>query len=112
MSIQLPSLSWFWQIQDNRPVKNILTGSLGTDPAKGCLHLTTFNYKVYADDTDEDNKKLVAEYHAQLPWSQKLRRTEVTSRVFDYSLDGLKEIQSWLETESESVLDANRSQEG
>lgn len=111
MSIKLPSLSWFWQIQDNRPVKNILTGSLGTDPAKGCLHLTTFNYKVYADDTDEDNKILVAEHHAQLPWSQGLKRSETTSRKFDYSIEGIKEIELWLESESETVLSANKKED-
>ncbi|MBQ2943646.1 MAG: hypothetical protein IJD93_02965 [Ruminococcus sp.] len=108
MEIKLPQLSWFHQIQDNRPVRNIFTGSLGTDPAHGSLHLKTFNYKVYATDEkregeDEDTIILVAECFTQLPFSQKLARVDQRSQSFEYSQQGIAQIISWLEEQSSMV---------
>ena len=108
MEIKLPQLSWFHQIQDNRPVRNIFTGSLGTDPAHGSLHLTTFNYKVYATDEkcegeEEDTIILVAECFTQLPFSQKLARVDQKSKNFEYSTQGIAQIVEWLEEQSAEV---------
>lgn len=101
MIINLPQLSWFRQIQDNRPVRNIFTGSLGTNSEHGSLRCTTFNYKVYAEDTakegEEENIVLIAQCHIQLPWAQNLECKNHQQKEFEFSPQGITQAATWLE---------------
>lgn len=101
MNFNLPRLSWFWQIQDNRPVMNILTGSLGTDPEHGCLRKKTFNYKVNAieipQEGQEDKIMLSASCYVQLPWAQNMECINHRQKDFEYSQEGIAQIEQWLE---------------
>lgn len=101
MEIKLPQMSWFHQIQDNRPVRNIFTGSLGTDHEHGSIRCTTFNYKVYAtdkkkEDTEEEIIIIVAECHTQLPYSQKSECIDFKKESFEYSAQGIQQAADWL----------------
>lgn len=120
MEIKLPQLSYFHQIQDNRPVRNKHSGSLGTDPEHGAFCTTTFNYKVYADDakaeentdnpettaesTEEEKIILIAECYIQLPWSQGLECKCHNRKAFSFSVQGLADIALWLNEQYAALM--------
>lgn len=101
MEIKLPQLSWFRQIQDNRPVRNFFSGSLGTDPEQGSLRHKTFNYEVYAEELKKEEEEeviiLVAKCHVMLPWSQGLERTGHQQKEFKFSAEGIEQAAAWIE---------------
>ncbi len=105
MEIKLPQLSWFRQIQDNRPVRNFLSGSLGTDPEHGCLRKKTFNYKVNAEEITQEGEEekiiLVAQCYVQLPWSQNLECINHQQKEFEFSAEGIAQAGQWLEEQYE-----------
>lgn len=101
MGIKLPNYNWFVNKQGAMYVTNIYTGSCGTNPHTGCLNSTTFNYKVYADFSDDDNgSKIVAEHWLITPWSLGAKREKYTKAEFENSADGLLAAQNWLIDES------------
>lgn len=108
MDIKLPQLSWFRQIQDNRPVRNFLTGSLGTDPAKGALHKTIFNYQVNAEEetteSGEEKITLLAQCHIQLPYTQRFERRDHRKKVFEFSAQGIADATEWLKAQYKDLM--------
>ena len=110
MEIKLPQMSWFHQIADNRPARNIFTGSLGTDPEHGSIRYTTFNYKVYAMDEkvegSEDEVIIIkAECHTQLPFSKGCECVDFKEAKFEFSNEGLSQVIQWLLEQAAQVLD-------
>ncbi len=108
MNFKLPQLSWFRQIQDNRPVKNFLTGSLGTDPEHGCLRKRTFNYKVNAieipQEGQEDKIMLSASCYIRLPWAQNLECVNHQFMEFEFSAEGISQAEQWLEEQYKKLM--------
>ena len=82
--VNLPSLKWF-------EVGNIYTGSLGTDPARGCLNTTTFNYRV-----NVMVGALCVQCWLQPPWNSPEKKSEVLREQFAATDSGINEVKSWL----------------
>lgn len=86
--IQLPTLNWFQH-------ENAYTGSYGTDPLRGCLSVTTFNYRVQLI-TEDNNSKIIATYYLEPPWNCKTYKREDVSKEFDGTASGIKAAEEWL----------------
>ena len=69
--VKLPSMKWF-------RYEKIYTGSLGTDPLRGCSSCTTFNYRIKLVK-HETQEELVAVCFYQLPWNCK---TNISEYIF------------------------------
>lgn len=94
--ISLMSINWFVNAQDGRTVTNILTGSVGTDPQKGVLTSSTFNYKVCVENAGEENACLVADCWITAPWSEDSVKSDVESKAFPCTQEGVEQAESWL----------------
>ena len=86
--IKLPSLDWFMY-------GNIYTGSFRSDPTKGCLCQTTFNYKVKIID-HKDAPYLVASCFFVLPWNSCSNMDEFTFGRFEASTFGIEVAENWI----------------
>lgn len=82
--INLPPLKWL-------EVGNVYTGSLGTDPARGCLNTTTFNYRVHVMGS-----ALCAECWFKLPWNAVYNMDEMILGRFEASDFGIEVAQNWI----------------
>ncbi len=82
--VNLPSLKWF-------EVGNIYTGSLGTDPARGCLNTTTLNYRVHVL-----SGALCAECRFELPWNAVYNMDEMIIGLFEASDFGIEVAGNWI----------------
>ena len=96
--LELPDYPWFYQITGGKPITNIFSGSVGVDPSGGCLHVSTFNYKVFIDSKSDPNR-LVAQCFTQYPWDAKPPRSETVTHNFENSEQGYLEAKEWLEEE-------------
>lgn len=83
--IELPSLKWF-------NFGNVFTGSIGTEPEKGCLNTTNFNFKVKITDKN----KLTAVCWFMLPWNASTNMSEATIGLFDADDFGIEVAENWL----------------
>lgn len=83
--IELPSLKWF-------NFGNIFTGSIGTEPEKGCLNSTTFNYKVKITDKN----KLTAVCCFTLHWNASTNMIEAAIGLFNADDFGIEVAENWL----------------
>ncbi len=98
MKINLPRHQWFIQKQGDMFATNIYSGSLGTNPAKGCIANLTFNYRVYVDvsSNDESGFRLVAEGFNIQPWGAGGGKTDFERAEFDNSPKGIRDAGEWL----------------
>jgi len=99
MRIDLPRFQWFIQKQGDMFATNIYSiysGSLGTNPAKGCIANLTFNYLAYVDvsSNDESGFRLVAEGFNIQPWGR--RKTDFERAEFDNSPKVIRDAGEWL----------------
>ena len=96
--INLPRHLWFLNDHEGKPVINVHTNSYGTDPDEGCLHVKTFNYKVYVDISsgDESQYKLIAECYVIQPWDLGSEKTDFNRSEFENSDEGIKAASDWL----------------
>ncbi len=86
--VKLPSMNWFKHVK-------IYTGSLGTNPLRGCLSCTTFNYRVqmiFVDDVD----KLVAVCFFHLPWIVRTNVFEFKTGFFEATVFGIEIAENWI----------------
>lgn len=83
--IELPSLKWF-------NFGNVFTGSVGTEPEKGCLNSTTFNYKVKITD----GNKLTVVCWFMLPWNASTNMDEAVIGLFNADNFGIEIAENWL----------------
>lgn len=83
--IEFPSLKWF-------NFGNVFTGSIGTEPEKGCLNSTTFNFKVKITDKN----KLTAVCWFVLPWKASTNMVEAAIGLFNADDFGIEVAENWL----------------
>lgn len=103
MSISLPEDFWF--VQNGEITGNVFSGSVGTDPMKGCISETTFNYKVSVEE--KDTKFIViASCYIQLPFNKGSEKINIEQQTFDLKKNGLSCAQKWLESKI-SEFDVN-----
>ncbi|MBR3362180.1 MAG: hypothetical protein IKG39_12650 [Lachnospiraceae bacterium] len=86
--VKLPSMNWFKYGQ-------VYTGSLGTDPLRGCLSCTTFNYRAQMVSVDETNE-LVAVCFFRLPWNSKTNVFEFKTGIFEATEFGIEIAENWI----------------
>lgn len=95
--IQLPSYLWFFQKYGNGYFINVFSGSLGTDPKKGCTNHTTFHYKAFVQVGKEgDPVSFYAEYYRRFPWNEGEVTSEKVWMNFEPSQAGIMEAEQWL----------------
>jgi hypothetical protein len=95
--ITLPPLSWFIQKNGKTVSTNIYTGSLGTDPSKGCLYIASFNYKVYVQPENTDKPAcLYAEYNVRKSLNDGGQIVLGEKEAFPVHTEGLKTASEWL----------------
>ena len=97
-NIELPRHHWFFSRNEGRFVTNQFSGSLGTLPNRGCLRFPTFQYRVRAVCSLEDDKTytLVAECYVLQPFFQGANQTDYTCQSFDNSEAGVRQASEWL----------------
>ena len=103
--IELPYLNWFKGDLDKKTevVKgNTYTGSIGTDPQRGCVSIYTADYKAFFYK-DETGLHLTASWRVRPPWN-KPQDTETIEKVFDGSADGIQEAERWLSSEIQRTI--------
>lgn len=105
MSIKLPNYNWFVNGQGSSCVTNRYSGSCGTSPTTGCVSVTTFNYRVFVEKSDDaDNGlKLIAECFLILPWNKGGSEEHLTRAEFEASPNGLSKAQMWLSNEVRKI---------
>ena len=86
--VNLPSINWF-------KYGKIYTGSLGTDPLRGCLSCTTFNYRVQMISAG-DGDKLVAVCFFRLPWNARTNVFEFKTGIFEATEFGIEIAENWI----------------
>lgn len=86
--VKLPTLDWF-------NYGNVYSGSLRTNPYRGCLSQTTFNYRVKIY-TDKNIKTLVAVCWFELPWGSVSNMRENTVGQFEADNFGIEVAENWL----------------
>ncbi len=94
--ITLPKHLWFVQEQDDRWLTNIYTGSLGTDPQKGCFPRRTFNFKVFVQIGEEGPVCLSVSYYWRTPWNEGAQVEDPGEATFENSQEGLDAAAAWL----------------
>ena len=82
--VNLPSLKWF-------KFGNVYTGSLGTDPSRGCLNTTTLNYRVHVMGSS-----LCVECWFELPWNAVYNADEMFLGRFEASEFGIEVAGNWI----------------
>ncbi len=99
MQIVLPRYDWLVAKQEGKTVTNVFSDSRGTVSGRGCVGVTTFNYKVTPDLSEgEENAKLIVECYVQSPWKPggATTATEPVQAVFEGSEQGLRDAEAWL----------------
>ncbi|MBR3308947.1 MAG: hypothetical protein IKG00_03465 [Lachnospiraceae bacterium] len=86
--VKLPSMNWF-------KYGKIFTGSLGTDPLRGCLSCTTFHYRVQMISVGEVDE-LVAVCFFRLPWNAKTNMFEFKTGIFEATEFGIEIAENWI----------------
>ncbi len=103
MEIELPSLDWMTAEFNKKSGRgNAYSGSFGTDPKKGCLTQTLFEYtavivRTEVEDADGNKKKiktLTAAWRIRPPYPAKA--TEDTVRDFPGDEEGRRAAEAWL----------------
>lgn len=86
--VKLPAMNWFAH-------GKVYTGSLGTDPLRGCASCSTFNYRI-KQVKDDTHKELVAVCYFQLPWYCKTNITEYITGIFEATEFGVEVAENWI----------------
>lgn len=102
MEIELPSYDWMTAEFDKAGKGNAYSGSRGTDPKKGCLTQTLFEYnaiitRAEVEDADGNKKKiktLTCAWRIRPPYPAKA--TEDTVKEFPGTEEGRVEALEWL----------------
>ena len=96
--MKLPRITWLVSRYESRFVTNTFTSSLGTPADSGCVGATTFNYRVFADisSDNENDFFLVAESFIALPLLKKGGKIRVRCAKFECSDEGVCKAAEWL----------------
>lgn len=71
------------------------TGSIGTDPVRGCFSVTTFNYNVRLV-VNEGEKSLMAVCYFQLPWNARSNMKAYNVGIFEPNDFGIEVAENWI----------------
>ncbi|MBO7217109.1 MAG: hypothetical protein J6V50_00235 [Clostridia bacterium] len=95
--IKLTNYIWFIQEQGGKFITNIYSGSLGTNPIRGFMNKTTFNYKAYIKVSKETGPvSFQTEWYLRYPWSTGGKVSETFIKEFSPSQEGINEAENWL----------------
>jgi hypothetical protein len=99
MKIDLPKYHWLISRHEGRFVTNTYSGSLGTRGDSGCIGTRTFNYRVFADISgdNESDFRIVAESYIIQLWHLGGNKTDLERKEFECSEGGVVQAAEWLE---------------
>lgn len=97
MEIELPSYDWFTAEFDKATgLGNCWSGSRGTDPKRGGLSTSLFEYTVTMKKNEDKSLTLTATHWVRPPWPALLDRSCAVAKTFDGSQAGIDEAAAWL----------------
>ena len=96
MIINLPKLSFIYQPQGGWMITNTYSGSLGTDPEKGCRNREIFCFKISIIGDAED-PSIKAECYTQLANMDGTKNYDQAEMTAEPTADGLKIVNEWLD---------------
>ena len=96
MIINLPNLSFIYQPQGGWMITNTYSGSLGTDPEKGCWNREIFCFKISIIGDAED-PSIKAECYTQFASMDGLKKYDQAEMTAEPTADGLKIVNEWLD---------------
>ena len=96
MIINLPKLSFIYQPQGGWMITNTYSGSLGTDPEKGCRNREIFCFKISIIGDAED-PSIKAECYTQFASMDGLKKYDQAEMTAEPTADGLKTVNEWLD---------------
>ncbi len=96
--IVVPRLDWLIGGSRIGGTYNRYFGSCGTDPAKGCLSDSVFNYAVFIEKTEDGDEYI----RAAVYWGTKnfpcRSEDEYETEVFEATEDSLSAVRTWIES--------------
>ncbi len=96
MIIKLPNLSFIYQPQGGWMITNTYSGSLGTDPEKGCRNREIFCFKISIIGDAED-PSIKAECYTQLANMDGTKNYDQAEMTAETTVNGLNTINEWLD---------------
>ena len=96
MIIKLPNLSFIYQPQGGWMITNTYSGSLGTDPEKGCRNREIFCFKISIIGDAED-PSIKAECYTQLANKDGVKSFDQQEMTAETTVNGLNTINEWLD---------------
>ena len=96
MIIKLPNLSFIYQPQGGWMITNTYSGSLGTDPEKGCRNREIFCFKISIIGDAED-PSIKAECYTQLANMDGTKNYDQAEMTVETTVNGLNTINEWLD---------------
>lgn len=103
MLIKLPGLSSLYQPQGSWMITNKHTGSMGTDPLKGCFNRAIFRYKIYVIG-NVDDPSLKVECSIQNTSMSGVKETDQKENTFEPTAEGLRTLNEWLDEQYKEYL--------
>ena len=104
MIIKLPGLSSLYQPQGSWMITNKYTGSMGTDPLKGCFNQEIFRYKIYVIG-NADDPLLKVECSTQMTSMSGMKESGQKENTFEPTAEGLTALNEWLDEQYQEYLE-------
>lgn len=82
---------------------NIYCASVGTDPQKGCIGNSIFNYRIWIEKLDETEIIKVAVYYGMKSFENQ-NEDEIITETYEMSEESLPLIKAFLEIKAEEYL--------
>lgn len=109
--ITLPKLEFFVAKAEGKYVCNVITGSSGTDSARGCLCKSTFNYRIVADYIDGTTfpKTITATCWMLSPFTKEkgCEKGKEYTNTFECSEKGVMETVKWLKETENKLMETD-----
>ena len=106
MLIKLPGLSSIYQPQGGWMITNTYTGSMGTDPLKGCFNRDLFCYKIQVIGEAND-PVLKVECFIQNASMTGIKQFDQQENTFEPTAEGLKKLNEWLDEQYQDYINRN-----
>ena len=96
--IELPHYRRFFSKQEGRYIANPYSGSLGTNPSRGCVTELTFHYRIWVDISSgvEEDFRIIAETYLRQPWSLGSGVTDSMRAEFENNEASLADAAAWI----------------
>lgn len=102
--IVVPLLSWLIGGSRIGGSYNIYTASLGTDPLKGAIGQSIFNYRIWIEKNDEDNELVKVAVYYGMSCFESQNEDQIEMGVFEPDEDGLDLLKRYLEDKAEAFF--------